>query len=95
MIQRNYKHLFKSLRKKGTSYYEAKILVKTFLNGNVEKFKAFGGKIVKIYHPSGRYTTDFDYKGFRFKKARREYLIQKLINRGLEQNTIGVSAKVE
>jgi len=97
MIQRNYKHLFKSLRQRGASYYEGKVLVKAFVNGNVDKFKAFGGSFVKIYHPStGRYTTDFAYKGLRFKKSHREYLIQKLIlNRGLDPHTIGVSAKVD
>ena len=96
-IMRKFKKLYVGLRKNGASYYEAKILVRSFINGNIDKFRAFGGKVVKIYHPStGRYTTDFDYKGFRFEKAHREYLIQKLIlNRGLDPHTIGVSAKVE
>lgn len=94
MIQRKYQHLYKALRQRGASYYEAKILVKSFVNGNIDKFKAFGGKVVRIYHPStGRYTTDFvAYNGYRLKKAHREYLIQKLIlNRGLDPHTIGVS----
>ncbi len=86
MVMRNYKQVYKALRKKGASYYEAKILIKSFINGNVERFKSFGGKVVKIYRPSsGRYTTDYDWKGFRFKKAQREYLMTKLIlMRGLE-----------
>lgn len=97
MIQRNFKHLFKSLRQRGASYYEGKILVKSFINGNIEKFRAFGGKVVKIYHPStGRYTTDFDWRGFRFHKARKEYLTKKLfLDRGLDPHTFGVSAKVD
>lgn len=66
------------LLERGASYYEAKILVKAFINGNVEKFKAFGGKVSELYCPSeDRWKTNYVFRGASLKKEMKRYLIEK------------------
>ena len=78
MTIRKFKKSYKALRKKGASYYEAKILVKAFINGNVDKFKTFGGTVSEVYYPlEDRWKTNYSFRGYSLRRGRKKYLIEK------------------